>query len=598
MRKAKEDYYTNTVQDLKDSNPNQWYSKVKRMGGIAEKCTGDIHVEELDGIPNINQAERIAQHYANVSSEYQALGNEDIPRSLYSTQELPPFIEAYEMYDRIKGMSSKKATVKDDIPMTIIKEFAAELSEPLAHILNFGLSNGLYPNLWKFETITPVPKVYPPETIQQLRKISGLKNFAKICDSFLAEFITSDILPNTDPAQYGNTKGLSTQHYLVRMIHQILTATDKNSKNEAKAVIIQMIDWKAAFDRQCHRLGILSFINNGVRKTLIPILISYFQDRQMAVKWNGHISSPYPLPGGGAQGGQLGQLEYLSQSNDNVDFLSAEEKFKFIDDLSILEMLNLVMCGISSYNFKQHVASDIGVHGQYLPADNIHSQSYMDKICQWTEDRQMELNATKTKFMVVNFTNNFQFNTRIKLGETLLEEVKECRLLGLTLTNQLSWQQNTQNIVKKANTRMIILQKLYEFNLPADEMLGIYILFIRCMVEYCCVVWHSSITVEESCSIERVQKTALRIILRENYTDYSSALQLTGLDRLQDRRTKLSLTFAKKCLKSNSNIGDLFPLNVKLVNTRQHEKYFVTPARTERLAKSAVPYLQRLLNDQ
>ena len=255
------------------------------------------------------------------------------------------------------------------------------------------------------------------------------------------------------------------------------------------------------------------------------------------------------------------------------------------------------MSGISSYNFRQHVASDIGVHGQYLPVENIESQLYLDKICQWTEDRQMELNVTKTKFMVFNFTNNFQFNTRIKLGDTLLEEVKECRLLGLTLTNQLSWHQNTQNIVKKANTRMIILQKLYEFNLPTEEMLSIYILFIRCMVEYCCVVWHSSITVEEGSSIERVQKTALRIILRENYTDYSSALQLTGLDRLHDRRTKLSLTFAKKCLKNNKN-EDLFPLNVKSVNTRQHEKYFVTPARTERLAKSAVPYLQRLLNNQ
>ena len=192
----------------------------------------------------------------------------------------------------------------------------------------------------------------------------------------------------------------------------------------------------------------------------------------MAVKWNGHMSSPYPLPGGGAQGGQLGQIEYLSQSNDNVDFLSTEEKFKFIDDLSTLEMLNLVMSGISSYNFRQHVASDIGVHGQYLPVENIESQLYLDKICQWTEDRQMELNITKTKFMVINFTNNFQFNTRIKLGDTLLEEVKECRLLGLTLTNQLSWHQNTQNIVKKANPRMIILQKLYEFNLPTEEMLS------------------------------------------------------------------------------------------------------------------------------
>ena len=144
---------------------------------------------------------------------------------------------------------------------------------------------------------------------------------------------------------------------------------------------------------------------------------------------------------------------------------------------------------------------------------------------------------------------------------------------------------------------MIILQKLYEFNLPTEEMLHIYILFIRCMVEYCCVVWHSSITVEESSSIERVQKTALRIILRDNYNDYSSALKLTGLDRLQDRRTNLSLSFAKKCLK-NKNNKDLFPLNVKSVNTREHEKYYVTPAQTERLAKSAVPYLQRLLNDQ
>ena len=108
---------------------------------------------------------------------------------------------------------------------------------------------------------------------------------------------------------------------MVRMIHTILTALDGGSKEEAKAVLVQMIDWKSAFDKQCHRLGILSFIRNGVRKSLIPILISYYQNREMAVKWNGKMSKVYPLPGGGAQGGQLGQLEYLSQSDNNVDFL-------------------------------------------------------------------------------------------------------------------------------------------------------------------------------------------------------------------------------------------------------------------------------------
>ena len=60
------------------------------MGGVAESHSGDIQVEELDGISNINQAEKIAQHYANVSSEYQSLGKDDIPNSLYSTKELPP----------------------------------------------------------------------------------------------------------------------------------------------------------------------------------------------------------------------------------------------------------------------------------------------------------------------------------------------------------------------------------------------------------------------------------------------------------------------------------------------------------------------------
>ena len=54
--KAKADYYINTVEDLKNSNPNQWYSKVKRMGGISGNHTGDIQVEELDGLSNANQA--------------------------------------------------------------------------------------------------------------------------------------------------------------------------------------------------------------------------------------------------------------------------------------------------------------------------------------------------------------------------------------------------------------------------------------------------------------------------------------------------------------------------------------------------------------
>ena len=67
-----------------------------------------------------------------------------------------------------------------------------------------------------------------------------------------------------------------------------------------------MVDWKQAFDRQCHTLGVQSFIKNGVRDSLIPLLISYFQNRKMKVKWNGHTSREYEMNGGGAQGGLPG----------------------------------------------------------------------------------------------------------------------------------------------------------------------------------------------------------------------------------------------------------------------------------------------------
>ena len=94
-----------------------------------------------------------------------------------------------------------------------------------------------------------------------------------------------------------------------------------------------------------------------------------------------------------------------------------------------------------------------------------------------------------------------------------------------------------------------------------------------------------------------MQKTALRVIMKEEYLDYSSALAVSGLDTLQQRRTKLSLSFAQKCLK-NPKTADIFPLNPKTVNTRPHEKFYVKPAHMDRLARSAIPYLQRLLNGQ
>ena len=81
----------------------------------------------------------------------------------------------------------------------------------------------------------------------------------------------------------------------------------------------------------------------------------------MIVKWNGIMSKVRELPGGGPQGCSMGIISYMSQSNSSADFLENDDKYKFVDDLSILEIINLVSIWIASYNFRHHVASDIGV---------------------------------------------------------------------------------------------------------------------------------------------------------------------------------------------------------------------------------------------
>ena len=63
------------------------------------------------------------------------------------------------------------------------------------------------------------------------------------------------------------------------MIDKILSDTDNNSRGEVNAVLATLYDWKEAFPRQCPKLGIEAFIKCGVRPSLIPLLISYLQNR-------------------------------------------------------------------------------------------------------------------------------------------------------------------------------------------------------------------------------------------------------------------------------------------------------------------------------
>ena len=200
--------------------------------------------------------------------------------------------------------------------------------------------------------------------------------------------------------------------------------------------------------------------------------------------------------------------------------------------------------------------------------------------------------------MQFNFTKDYQFSSRLTLENEVLETISETKLLGVMINDKLTWDSNTSFIVKRANARMRMLHKLVEFNIPRQDLITIYILYIRSVLEQSCQVWHSSLSFENLTDLERVKKNALKIILKGDYVSYEHALETVDLECLVERRDKLCLKFAKACLK-NENVKNMFPLNdiPYHVDTREREAYKVTMARTERLNKSSVPYMQRLLND-
>ena len=248
------------------------------------------------------------------------------------------------------------------------------------------------------------------------------------------------------------------------------------------------------------------------------------------------------------------------------------------------------------YNFHEHVASDIGIGQQFLPAENYPVQENLNEVARWTDNNLMRLNEAKCHYMIYTRTHS-DFTTRLTVNGQNLDQKEVSKLLGLWITEDLSWSRNCQEICKKAFSRLSMITKLKYAGVSIDDLLDIYILFIRSITEYCAVVFHSSLTQEQSRKIEMIQKTCLRVILAEMYVGYPAALEMCGLQTLCDRREKRCIDFAIKCLK-NTKTKRIFPFNPITSDhyLRDKEVFHVNFAKTSTYKNSAIPYCQRLLN--
>ena len=317
------------------------------------------------------------------------------------------------------------------------------------------------------------------------------------------------------------------------------------------------------------------------------------------MKWRDVMSVTKRLKGGAAQGSTKGVLSYMSQSNNNTDCVPEEDRYKYFDDATVLEVINLLNVGLSSYRVKDSVPSHIPAHNQFIDSKNLKSQEYLNKISEWTDQNLMELNVKKTQGMVFNFSKNYQFTTDILLKNQRIEIVKQAKLLGLILTSDLKWDENTNYLVKDANRRMLMLRAAAKFTSDKQVLKQIYYSRIRCKLEQSAAVWSTSLTQKNIADLERVQKAAVRLIIGKPYESYSETLKELKIMRLSERREVICLKFAKSCLRLK-NFEKLFPMHASKhgMKTRHEEKYKVSQSYGKRHAISAIPQMIKLLNKE
>ena len=614
--------YIKEIEDLKNCNLGQFFHKIKQIGSRQGECSKNTfslssHVEgNLDAEA---AAEQIALHFSSISKEYPPIDPEKLPDRVkekifnVNVASEAPVIEDYQVYEMFKKRKMKNSSVPGDVPTKLKKEFLPEFSGPAATIFNSITKSGFYPRQWVTEFVTPIPKVTPPDTEDDLRNISLTADLSKDYENFLAEWLMPFIKMRIDPGQFGGLSGHSTTHYLITLYHFILSHT---STSIPTAVMVALIDFSKAFNRINHAKIIVRLSDWDVPGWLLRILVSYLTGRSMILRYKGVNSTRHLMSGGSPQGALLGVLLYFVYVSDigmdlplipppipgTVDLPSVsfppdaavtdqEARLKFVDDLSVAECVRLDtqlqpdsdQSGPRQYHDR---------NGLIFPPDQSALQKRLDDITKSASIHDMKLNLAKSKIIPFNFTRKYDFVPTYSLDGAPLEVVYETKLLGLTLTSDCKWEANTKNIVQKGNSRLWFLRRLKILGASQETLIDIYKLFCRSVLEFGAPVWSGALTVKNKQDIERVQKTAMIIIAGSSFTPYDQFLDEIEEDNLDIRRDKLCLNFAKKCLKTDK-FSCWFPEGV---STRSGSHYFDIQGNKKRLSNSAIPHLTRLLN--
>ena len=526
-------YYTDHIEKLKWSNKCKWWSEVKQLteGALSRNQL------PLQQMADVNCDGNIRKLAEEMNSFFQSLCDTMPPLQPPKTQPLSQVPDKFTITResveyQLNSLNIKKAPGPDNLPTWILKDFSSELAGPVAALYNSSIRERTIHQQWKSAYISPIPKKQPAEDIKKdIRPISLTPQLSKGLEFYIVKWLWDDLAGKIDPCQFGCVKKSSTVHALVQLMHECFNSTDG-----ARAFVrVLLLDYTKAFDRINHQLLIDKLKDYKVSPIIIDWIASFLSDRKQQVRLGSIISSQSTPKGGVPQGTLLGPVLFLVMINDlNVPCQS----LKYVDDTTLV------------------------CEGNDPTSTEL--QQAANAVLAWSLKNDMLLNPSKTKELRINFSKKMNNFSSITMESTVIEAVTRAKILGITVSNDLKWNDHISKILKRTSQRLFMLSQCKRCGMHPSDIIIIYKTKVRPIIEYCCQAWFPGLPKYLKEDLERLQKRALKIIHPD--MSYHAALTTACLDTLNDRLTQHCRSFFQAMQNPSHKLHHLLPPTRKIIH--------------------------------
>ena len=195
-------------------NATSWWKSIKQLAGFQRRKTLTSAIVSDKEIHSTELATHINQSFLSVTQSLPPLSPlENVETDFAAVNEILSkyYISPESVYVKLSNLKRGKASGPDNLPSWILKDFAMELSSPVAEIFNYAsILERIVPDSWKEADVIPIPKSVSVKEIENdLRPISLTPIISRTMEHFVAEWIMSQIRHHADRKKFGSLAGLS-----------------------------------------------------------------------------------------------------------------------------------------------------------------------------------------------------------------------------------------------------------------------------------------------------------------------------------------------------------------------------------------------------